>query len=167
MIRVRIKSLYLAWVACIVAIIALANIKSYSPATFDPPYSIYKNISDKIISLELDPELIIVHKAFAEYFTFYTGIDALPWLPEYAINKVGLWRIATGLNAKSVTYFSKGKFESDLYHQLTPNYFLIREDLWQTLQINIKQEDPDLYQELRTWKNPHEIRPAYLLKNKR
>ncbi len=167
MITIILKRSYAIIIGCVVAISIFVSLNFYSPAKYDPPYAMYMHISDKIVELNVEPELIIVHKAFAEYFTFYTGIDALPWLPEYHINKAALWRIGTGLNSKSIEYFSGDTCDASLVYNLTPNYFLIREDLWQAIQVNLKSEDPDLYQELRTWKNPSEIRPAYLLKNKK
>lgn len=166
MISINLKPIASMIISGTIIFLSIYSIRSYSAKKYDPPYGIYKHISEEVIRLKLESELIIVHKAFAEYFTFYTGVDALPWLPEYNIEKAKLWRIGTGLSLKSIDYFSGNNYDSTLVYKLSPNYFLIREDLWQAIQLNLQKEDIELYNKLRSWKNPYEIRPSYLLKNK-
>ncbi|MFN6946278.1 MAG: hypothetical protein ACK4ND_15115 [Cytophagaceae bacterium] len=140
--------------------------RAYSYKEFDPPYSLYHSLSKDIEQLKGQHsfELLIGHKALAEYVTFRTGIDVLPWIPEYEIEVDALWRIATGLRKKTVEFYL-GK-DTDIY-ELSPSYILLREDKWQELLRYIEEDDPELYEDLCTWKNPYEIRPAYLLKNKK
>ncbi|UII26245.1 hypothetical protein LVD15_23580 [Fulvivirga maritima] len=154
------------WLSCLfIGLLSIPSLAAYSPKKYDPPYSIYRLISSKInmANNSLNFDLIIAHKSLAEYITFQTGIDVLPWIPEYNVNKDGLWRIATGLNKKRINYYA-GDIKKDQLKRLTPNYFLIREDVWQKALKNIQEDDLTLYEELHSWKNPSEIRPDYLLK---
>ena len=89
--------------------------KSYSTSLHDPDYSLFKKVTGQVEyqlseSLELSesspPELFIAHNALAEYFTFTTGIDAMPWLPEYAVDSSRLWRIAAGVQGQTLRYFA-------------------------------------------------------------
>lgn len=81
---------------------------SYNHKKHDPPYGIYRVIANKVNNLdEINIELIIAHRALAEYMTFKTGIDVLPWEPEYAVDRTKLWRICTGVNKRSIQYYSK------------------------------------------------------------
>jgi hypothetical protein len=141
-------------------------IDHYPTNKYDPPYGLYrhiaKRIADKQISGDIDVQLLIAHKSLAEYITFKTKIDVLPWIPEYKIDSSKLWRIATGLNAKTISYYLNDYSNPSGYEFLTVNYILIREDQWQKLLGNIKSEDPALFDELTNWKNPFEIRPGWL-----
>lgn len=141
---------------------------SYDYKKHDPPYVLYDLIVHKIDKLKHHEfELIIAHKALAEFITFKNGIDVLPWEPEYEVDQQKLWRICTGINQRSIEYYGKEFYQKDLFHKLTPNYNLIREDLWDKVMVNLEQEDPDYFHSLLTWKNPHRIRPDYLLNNKK
>ena len=143
-------------------------IYNYNPEKYDPPYGLYSHLAQEVKAMEdaQEIELIIGHKALAEYITFKTGIDVLPWDPEYEVHSDKLWRIATGLNSKSIEYFSNGVASKNNYRILSPSYFFIRENVWQQVIQSIKDQDEMLYSELLNWKNPHEIRPDYLLKGK-
>lgn len=146
---------------------ALIFNKSYDQSKHDPPYGTYKTISNKILEYnEIQFELIIAHKALAEYVTFQTGIDAMPWEPEYEIDNDKLWRICTGLNKKTAKYYGQKDFKENYYYELTPNYSLIREGLWDSAINNMSQEEPEYLESLLTWKNPNQKRPSYMTKYK-
>jgi hypothetical protein len=136
MVSIKLKLIQSVILSAVIVLMSFNNLYSFKAVKYDPPYHRYKNLSEKIVDLNLELELIINHMAFAEYFTFHTGIDALPWIPEYAINSRKLWRVATSLTSKLI-------------------------------QTNLRKEDLNLYNELRTWKNLYEIRPQYLMKNKK
>ncbi len=148
--------------------VSFVSMKSYNPPKHDPQYPKYAEATEQV--LEILPkdsmELLIAHNALAEYFTFTTGIDALPWQPEYPIDKNKLWRIATDIRRTHLAYYLSEK-QQMLVHRISQRYYLIREDIWQILLQQIQKEgDRVLYEELRTWRNPHQIRPQFLLKKK-
>ena len=139
---------------------------SYDPSKHDANYKLYDRITEKALEkLPIQPELVIAHNALAEYFTFTSGFDAMPWLPEYQIPEDRLWRIATDIRFSEFQALMPPEKEDQVY-RLSVNYFLVQEDLWQKVLGKLKQESDDaLFQHLNTWRNPHKIRPAYLLKN--
>lgn len=144
------------------------SIQSYQPKKHDAPYLTYEKATKK--TLQKIPatsiELLIAHNSLAEYFTFTTHIDALPWLPEYTIDSTQLWRIATDIRPNQLEYYLTPQ-QQKLTHRLTVQYFLIREDVWQFFLKEVKKDnDIGLLNELQTWRNPHCIRPGFLLKLK-
>ncbi|WP_258102193.1 hypothetical protein [Marinoscillum pacificum] len=137
---------------------------NYPYDKLDPPYATYDYLTKKVERLDLSPELIIMHKALAEYYTFKTGKDAIPWVPEYDIPVEALWRVGYGISAKELAYFAEIDDSSGLVYELSPSYILASEEVWQRAMSQIQQEDSEFLEHLMTWRNPHEIRPAYLLK---
>ena len=112
------------------------------------------------------PELVIAHNTLAEYFTFTSGIDAMPWLPEYEIKKSKLWRIATDVRWATMRAFLSDEDER-LVHRIGVNYFLMPEFVWQTFLNELNSEkEIELLKQINTWRNPHKIRPGFLLKKR-
>lgn len=167
--NIRLKAPMLVSICACLLIGGVFSSVNFPTDQLDPPYGKYRILTDKIEAIEgLDPELLIIHKSFAEYYTFKTGKDALPWVPEYQIDADKLWRIAYGVNAKTISYYAEGFNEIDGYYfQLSPWYSLIREDLWTSCLQRIEKENRELFAELNDWKNPSVIRPAYLLNQKK
>jgi len=152
--------------------------KSYSPALHDPDYALFQKVTKRAIdhlskSLELldspaptKPELFIAHNALAEYFTFTTGTDAMPWLPEYTIDSTKLWRIAAGVHGQTLRYFAGAEGALKI-KDLGGRYFLLPEYVWQSALKNARKEgDAYFLQTAESWLNPHRFRPAFLLKRK-
>ncbi|QSE99178.1 hypothetical protein [Fulvivirga lutea] len=136
---------------------------SYNPEIHDPPYRLFSLITQKIESHWCDnrPELIIAHKSLAEYFTFQTNADAMPWIPEYEVEKDQLFRIAYVPLNQLQKYYLK-----DNYLKLSSNYIYLKESEWRAFMRNIqKNESKEINELFNTWKNPHTIRPSFLLKN--
>jgi len=107
------------------------------------------------------PELIIGHKSMAEIITYHTQVDVLPWQVEYEVEDDKLYRIAYLPFDRLYEYYLHEK-----PYQLAVNYYYMKESDWQLFLTNLKKhENAALYELHQNWKNPHEIRPAYLLKN--
>lgn len=145
--------------------ISLTSWKSYNPNTQDPPYGFYKKMTGKIMEISKSkqtPELIIAHKSLAEFITFDSGIDAMPWIPEYEIPVDKLYRVA---------YLPFPKLFS-FYVQVSPdnlggNYYYVKNSDWDLFMERLEEkESEDLYNRYIDWKNPNSIRPDYLLKNR-
>lgn len=144
----------------------------YNPKMHDPPYALYQKVSERTIAnlgADNNLELLICHKSLAEYFTFSTGIDALPWLPEYEIDPNKLWRVATDIPSSEIQqYFTQSnQKEAKSIRKLSVDYWLVREDVWQDFLAKLSNDGKaETLRQLHTWKNPNEIRPTYLLKSK-
>lgn len=154
------------WISMVLTLASPLSISGYQSVKHDPPYALYQQLTDRSLDAihwqEL--ELVIAHKSLAEYFTFKSGIDALPWIPEYEISKEKLWRIATDININQYQYYLK---DAPIY-RLSATYSLVREDHWQLFLDKLKaDEGPEAIERFKTWKNPHRVRPFYLLKNKK
>lgn len=145
--------------------------KTYQPRLHDPDYALFDRItqhaqrhfSDNPIP---EPELFIVHNALAEYFTFSTGRDAMPWLPEYPIDSNRLWRIAAALHEPSLRYYAGPKQEGKI-KKLGGRYFLLPEHSWQKALQKAQMEGDSLFlQRALSWQNPSCKRPGFLLRRK-
>ena len=151
--------------------------KSYSPNLHDPDYSLFKKVTEQVEyqlsenfeptkSSNPSPELFIAHNALAEYFTFTTGIDAMPWQPEYAVDSSRLWRIAVGVQGQNLRYFVGAENVLKIKN-LGGGYFLLPEYVWQSALKNARAEQDDYFlKTAESWLNPYRIRPAFLLKRK-
>jgi hypothetical protein len=145
--------------------IGVASYKCYNPTIHDPNYSSYKVLSKQLTKQKefKNAKLLIAHKALAEYLTYSTGKDVLPWVPEYEVENEKLFRIVTDFGSKEYDYYAR-KIGISKSLKLTPNYFLVKESDWQQVYNEIEANEPDLFEYLNTWKNPHLIRPAFLRK---
>lgn len=137
---------------------------SYSPSIQDPSYDIYQRVSLAVEKNKssIPCDLIIGHKCLAEYVCFETGLDVMPWLPDYPVDQEKLWRIAYGINEKTAHYYA-GEKNASFIRPLIPHYLMIREDVWQIILVKMREDDFALYEELMSdWRNPNEIRPSFL-----
>ncbi len=141
--------------------------KSYQPALHDPDYRQYQKITERtqaVFGDSIRAELVIAHNALAEYFTFTTGTDAMPWLPDYEIDSSRLWRIAAGVHQPTLQYFS-GKENTGKIKNLGGNYYLLPEYVWQQVLFRARAEqDLDFIQMAESWRNPWKMRPGWLLR---
>ena len=162
----RYKSLPFT-LSILLLILAFFSYRSYQPDKHDANYALYDSVTQKAQSqMPVQPELVIAHNGLAEYFTFTTGIDAMPWLPEYPISEEKLWRIATDIRAVELKALLKDQEDAPFF-RLGVNYFLVPEKNWQQMLHQLEvQQDTVLLKHLNTWRNPNRIRPDFLLKKK-
>ncbi len=146
--------------------------KSYVPTKHDPNYALFDRITSRAterlgLGSTQPPELVIAHNALAEYFTFTTDVDAMPWLPEYAIDSARLWRMAGGMHLPTVRYFA-GAGQAARVQPLSTGYCLLPEWVWQRSLAQARIEGDSVYLALATsWLNPGRERPGWLLNKKR
>jgi hypothetical protein len=145
--------------------------QSYDPRRHDPDYAFYAHLTPRITAfLEKQPPapepiLLIAHNSLAEYFTFVSGVDAMPWRPEYAVDPRALWRIAADIPFDQLRHYADAP---NLCLDLHKNYTFLRENAW-IAALGAAQEagDEDFLRAAKTWKNPHRQRPAWLLRRKK
>lgn len=139
--------------------------KSYSPARHDANYKKYAQLTDQTMEVlkTKDVELLIAHNTLAAFFTYTTGIHAMPWNPEYEIVPNRLWRLATDIRSTELAYYLSEE-EMKMVHKIDVRYYLLPDYLWQkALRIAEEKGDTFLLEKLNTWRNPHRIRPGFLL----
>jgi hypothetical protein len=164
------QKVYWAFIPCLLAG-AFFSWKSYSPALHDPNYSMFSRVTrnvEKHFDQGAKPELVIAHNALAEYFTFTTGVDAMPWLPEYPIDSMRLWRIATGVRYETLQYYAGPPWKESVF-PLGGGYHLLPEFVWQKACSSVRNAgDEDAFvAAANSWHNPHQMRPAWLLHRKK
>ncbi len=138
--------------------------QAYQPKLHDADYAQYALLTQKAKAALLghSVELIIAHNALAEYYTFTTGQDAMPWRPEYEIAPDRLWRIVADVRRSEMTRYLH---PDDELIQLGVRYFLVQESAWQQLIARATAEQDDyLLERIYSWRNPHRLRPAFLLR---
>ncbi len=138
----------------------------FSLTPYQPDYTQFALISDQVEETLADqaPELIIGHKTMAEMVTFRTGIDVLPWQPEYEVDDAKLWRISVGLLRSDFRLYLSPTDQKRIF-QLTPTYFLLPESLWQQFRDAATEADDDeMLERILDDLNPHKVRPGYLLR---
>ncbi|HZY83050.1 MAG TPA: hypothetical protein VFE50_26205 [Cyclobacteriaceae bacterium] len=163
-----LRSIEKNYLAFVLITCSFFSYRTYDPAKHDPNYELYCLVATQAVSkVRADSiELIIAHKALAEYIVYSTGIDAMSWIPEYEIDKARLWRIAEGVKDVQFNCYLDPD-DMAFVHRITPTYCLIREDYWTKFLLRIKNDsNEELLNDLTNWKNPSKMRPKFLLKNK-
>ena len=136
--------------------------KLYNPRK-DPPFDYYKTVVEQI---DLDDDsLLIAHLPINHVYTYYCNLrDGLNYEVDFYVPEGKTWRLAYGTNADYLKQFF-GEFEEDelcdLIKQLSPEYTLIREDLWQRY---LKYEEDEIVDSLKNFYNPHTYRPEFIRK---
>lgn len=154
--------------AAILAFCSLFSWKSYHPKQHDPDYAAFAQVTNQArqILAEKQPELVIAPNVLSEFFTFTTGVDAMPWLPEYSIDSNRLWRIATGVHLRTLEYYAG--VNRTRMKPLGFQYFLMPEYVWQSIVRKAEWEnDEDFLADMRRGRNPSQVRPGWLLRRKR
>ena len=164
----RTNKLGLVFISILFMLGSIYSWQSYVPEKHDADYKKYALLTEstsKYLNTE-NTELLIAHNALAEYFTFTTGIDAMPWNPEYDIPQDQLWRIATDIRQLEMAYYLSAT-ELEQVYKISVRYFLLPEHLWQKILRKAGEQGDDfLIKKLETWRNPHRIRPGFLLRKK-
>lgn len=137
--------------------------KLYNPRK-DPPFDYYKSVVDQI-DLS-DDSLLIAHLPINHVYTYYCNLrDGLNYEADFYVPEGKTWRLAYGTNADYLKQFF-GEFEEEeldlLIKQLSQEYTLIREDLWQRY---LKYEEDEIVESLMNFYNPHTLRPQFIRKS--
>lgn len=147
-------------------LLAFFSWKSYDPNKHDPAYATFDKVTTRVMrqinASSSRPELLIAHNALAEYFTFSTGIDAMPWLPDYPVDSTRLWRLAYGQRLQTLRYYA-GPGADTLVQPIDPHYSLLPEYCWQRALRHAAMEGDSAFVEMgKSWLNPARMRPEYL-----
>ncbi len=139
--------------------------KSYDPELHDPPCAFYEELAAQSIAAlsDIDCELIIAHKALVSMITYTFEVDALPWAPEEYYTREKVWRITAGILREEVVLYLSSQVADQYFLPLSRDYSLMREDHWEAFMLSIANE-PMMLEAVRTWRNPLEQRPGYMMK---
>jgi len=141
--------------------------RSYKPEVHDPPYEFYEEVSQNaMIALEeVDFDLIIAHRSLAEFITYTYQVDALPWAPEERFERERVWRITAGIIPAEFSYYLSPEISEEYFVRLKGDYGLIREDYWEDF-VEKTSNEPAMVEAINSWRNPMDLRPRFLAKNK-
>ena len=157
---------------------------SYAPYVF--PYAAYDDVIERVRQTHRENdsalELMIVHRGFAEYYKYRTGVDALPWSPEedlrQSIGTDRILRLVYGITPAELRRFTRD-YEDKRFAPLdgsraasmdTPwsapvdvghGYTLITENRWRYF-VERAANDALMQGRIRHWQNPHRERPGFL-----
>jgi hypothetical protein len=113
-----------------------------------------------------DFPLIICHLGLNYYYTWATGKDTLAFVPDDALYPPEeTWRISWGVSrdAYDELFPLIDHDGSPDVRMLTTDYALIREDVWRQILEHIPP-GTFLASLTRSWRNPYEARPSFILK---
>ncbi len=133
--------------------LAYSSFITYQPVLQDPPYIEYDFISQKLLGDAnfQQSELVIAHKSLAEYLSFVSDKDVLPWaIPQEEINEKVYRIVYLPLEDKVQKENELGDFVS-----LSARYLFTAEEEWRYFLNNVGITEEN-------WKNPFEIRPSHM-----
>lgn len=151
-------------------VFGISNALHFPHQAFSADYDSYSQLKKPLLTRfqQHPPSLLIGHKALAEYITFETGYDVLPWQPEYELDTANTFRIVRGIFPMEFRYYLNNQDHS-FVEELSISYHLVREDVWQRFvaAVETENEDSELLGRIYSWENPFEQRPSYLRRGKR
>lgn len=109
---------------------------------------------------EIEKLLLITHQGLDYYFCYQSSIDAFHFLPEEQHKNRLVFRLVYGLETSEWKKFAPGM----IMEPLEKPYTLVREGDWEKFLSALPAQRRALY---LTWRNPHESRPEFLLRNYR
>lgn len=137
------------------AFLSFFSTNTYSPKLHDPPYTKYAFISASVAEhiQTKKPDLIICHKSLAEFISFETSQDVLPWgIPSNEVSNSTLRLVYVPSEYKTQFKHTVGS-EAE---QVTLNYYLTPEAVYQEKWLS-SLSDEDI-RDFKTWRNPYLIR---------
>ena len=109
------------------------------------------------------PALAIAHQGLASRYDFDTGSEALPWAPEPELDRATIFRIAFEVRDREWAAFLPETDGAPRPMPLGQGAVWIREDVWEAFVQRARAEgDDDLRARLDGWRNPSQVRPAWL-----
>lgn len=151
------------------AIVSVFSYRAYNPAEFDPPYAMYKSITTGVMK-EIDTDntkLVIMHKGLAEYFTFTTGLDAMPWQTDEDIDSARVMRVSCNIeNMEFKRLLEPSEMQQVLRMGL--QYYLMPEKVWRAFTAKaIIENEGDLISRIRSVENPWQLRPGFITRGRK
>jgi hypothetical protein len=151
----------------IIAISGIIYTTTEKVSRYDPPSSLYQMLTQKagtkLSGIPLD--LIVAHKVLAEMIDYHLRIDALAWRPEPYFDRTRVWRMVYGIERWEIARNANVGETDHRIIDLSANYILVREDLWDLFLNQIT--DDDLFARSNSAENPYQVRPSYITYGRR
>jgi hypothetical protein len=105
-----------------------------------------------------------VHQGLSFLYGHLTWREAMHWAPESSLDRRTIGRIAWGIRPGE--WIEYGAI-APAPVPLDPDYTYVREDVWEALAAGARAaQDDDLLDRITDWRNPSQMRPASLLRNR-
>lgn len=125
-----------------------------------PPWARYR----QLVGTTPRDGLVIAHQGLNFVYDFHTGGEAMAWAPEPALDRTRVWRLVWGVRDGEWMSFAPDDAEVTRADEA---YFWVREDHWEAFaQRAMKEGDDELKAKLRDWRNPHAVRPEWMLRRR-
>jgi hypothetical protein len=161
----------ISWILSGLLAIGILSWCFFKPQTLGPNRAEFEYISKAISQDITDADsstLIIAPKAWAEAITFYSGIDAMPWLVEYPVPDRHLWRVTSGLHPGLVKQHCSDAQSEQLIDLGIKSLLLMPESIWQESIKNAQSQQDTAYLRVAlAGMNPYQLRPEWLLRRKK
>lgn len=148
--------------------LAMLSMGAYDREKFDPDWDEYHAVSKTTIkTLEKEQvDLVICHRGIAELIIIHSKTDALNWIPDYDTSGMNVWRLAGGVRRFQMKeYLNEDQMEK--VFRVGADYYLMPESIWKKLDHEIHEKGTlKLMKITRSWRNPYEVRPTFLGRNK-
>ncbi|BDD07190.1 hypothetical protein [Aureibacter tunicatorum] len=153
---IRLHDIAKTGLACVLILISFGSFPGYKSQLQDPPYIQYKFISSRLAKVyeEKEINLLICHKALAEYVSFHHMEDVLPWNVEGSEVNDNVYRLAYIPSELQVKF--ENVMINEFHKRITSNYFLLREKIWRDEFLASLDDAEKVI--IQTWKNPWMIR---------
>lgn len=152
----------------IIALVLVAGVfrlyYSY-PEKINPPYTDYDEIIETISGRNI--RMLIIHRGMHFYYKYKTKGNAFSFEPEPFWDKTKIWRVVYGVTPEELYVYMPKQYDwgKDFVEILPVKpYTLIREDYYEKMRDNIKEEENEALYGL-LWKNtmnPSQKRPVFL-----
>ncbi|WP_224363007.1 hypothetical protein [Hyalangium versicolor] len=133
--------------------------------TQTPPYARYRKLIERIPRPL--PELLIAHQGINFLYGHLTWHEAMAWAPEQDLDRTRIGRIVWGVRDGEWITYAPVTEGLPTATRLDSSYLYVREDVFEAFLARVKEEgDEELIERLRDWRNPSQIRPVSMLRNR-
>ncbi len=131
----------------------------------DPPYDLYTQMIERIPRPL--PQLLITHQGINFFYDHLTGEEAMAWAPD-ATSPKDTARLVYGVSEGDWLAFLDQHPQLSWPIRLTEEYWYVNRDTFdQLISWATENEDRELLELLRSWRNPSRQRPQMLVRNKK
>ena len=128
-----------------------------------PPYDRWRALINRIP--QPLPALLIAPQGLNFLYDHQTGHESLAWSPEPGIDRTTTWRLAWSITDGEWSTLAAGLEPQPV--RLDAEVVYVREDVWEQFVERARADpDDDLVARLGDWRNPGQVRPRSLLRNK-
>lgn len=161
----RLSVLVRSRVAMLVATALVVVARWGFDPTQTPPYADYRRLIEQLPRPL--PDLLIAHQGINFLYGHLTWHEAMAWAPEASLDRTRIGRIVWGVRDGEWLAHAPSWADAPAAIRLDSSYLYVREDAFEEFLSNARNaRDDDLLERLFDWRNPSQMRPASILRNR-